>query len=81
MTKAIIDVGFETLNLHRISLGVYNSNDAAVKCYKKAGLMQEGVHRDVFLYKGQYWSMIEMSILQTEWKAQKQQIQANELNK
>ena len=81
MTKAVIDVGFETLDLHRISLGVYSSNDAALKCYKKAGMMQEGVHRDVFLYKGQYWSMIEMSILQTEWKAQKQQAQANELNK
>jgi len=80
MTREIIKIGFETLDLHRISLGVYSTNAAAVKCYEKAGMMQEGMHRDVFLYKGEYWSMIEMSILQSEWKAQNPKEEANVTN-
>lgn len=68
MVTEILKIGFDTLKLHRISLGVYDDNLAALKCYEKAGFVQEGIYRDVLLHNGQYRSMIELSILEDEWK-------------
>jgi RimJ/RimL family protein N-acetyltransferase len=68
MTKAALKIGFEELDLHRISLGVYENNKAALNCYLKSGLSIEGVSRDIMWFKDEYLSMIEMGILEDEWK-------------
>jgi RimJ/RimL family protein N-acetyltransferase len=70
MTKALLRIGFEDLKLHRISLGVYDFNQAALNCYLKAGFKQEGLLRDVVRHGEEYWSLIEMGILEDEWRAQ-----------
>ena len=69
MVKALLRIGFEDLNLHRISLGVYDFNQPAIHCYLKAGFQQEGVLRDVVRHGDGYWSLIEMGILENEWRA------------
>ena len=68
-TRLIIEYGFETLNLHRIELEVYDFNRRAQRVYEKAGFVQEGVKRDVLLWEGNYQSAIVMSILEDEWRA------------
>ena len=68
MMRGILKIGFEELKLHRISLGVYDFNKAAIRCYERAGFRTEGIARDIFLYENEYWSMVEMSILEDEWK-------------
>lgn len=69
MINAVLKIGFEKLNLHRISLGVYDFNKAAIRCYEKCGFVKEGLMRDVLKYdKETYWSLIEMSILEDEWR-------------
>ena len=68
MVSAVLKIGFEDLKLHRICLGVYDFNKAAISCYKKAGLVIEGTNRDCLLFKTQWWSMVEMSILEEEWR-------------
>jgi RimJ/RimL family protein N-acetyltransferase len=71
MIDAVLKIGFEELNLHRISLGVYDDNIAALKCYEKSGFKEEGVSRDI-LWQNEGWrSMIEMSILENEWRKMK----------
>lgn len=72
MINAILKISFDDLKLHRIGLGVYTNNEAAIKCYQKSGLQIEGIQRDVLWYKDAYWSMIEMSILEEEWQRIKQ---------
>jgi len=67
MVKAVLDFGFAELKLHRISLGVYNFNTSAIKCYKSAGFVVEGTQRDVLNFKGKWWSLVELSILEHEW--------------
>ena len=69
MVKEVIKSGFEELKLHRISLGVYHLNSPAIKCYQSAGFSVDGRMRDVLLYKDQWWSLVEMSILEDEWRA------------
>jgi RimJ/RimL family protein N-acetyltransferase len=67
MVTAVLKIGFEQLQLHRIGLGVYDFNKAAISCYQRAGLKIEGVSRDCLLFKTQWWSLVEMSILEEEW--------------
>lgn len=68
MVEAVLKIGFQQLKLHRIALGAYDSNKAAIKCYEKAGMKIEGINRDIFLYNGQYWGMVEMAMLEDEWQ-------------
>jgi RimJ/RimL family protein N-acetyltransferase len=68
MLSAALKIGFEDLKLHRISLGVYDFNTSAIKCYQRAGMKLEGIQRDILLFKGNWWSLVEMSMLETEWK-------------
>jgi RimJ/RimL family protein N-acetyltransferase len=68
MIQAILKIGFEDMGLHRIELGVYDFNKAAIKCYENAGMKIEGVSRDCLLNKDKYWSLVNMSILESEWK-------------
>ena len=67
MTKAVLKIGFEELGLHRIGLGVYENNKAALNCYLKSGFNIEGVSRDILWYNGEFLSMVEMAILEAEW--------------
>ena len=69
MVNAVLQIGFDNMKLHRISLGVYSYNTAALKCYQAAGFTIEGTMRDVLFYKDNWWSLIEMGILEDEWKA------------
>lgn len=68
MMKAALKIGFEELGLHRIGLGVYEDNKAALHCYLKCGLKIEGVSRDILWHKGTFQSMVEMGILEDEWR-------------
>ena len=69
MITAILRFGFNELQLHRISLGVYDFNTSAIKCYKASGFALEGVTRDALWMNETFWSLMEMSILEDEWRA------------
>ena len=68
MVREVLRFGFEELKLHRISLGVYDFNKSAIRCYQNAGLVIEGTNRDCLQFKGKWWSLVEMSMLEDEWK-------------
>jgi RimJ/RimL family protein N-acetyltransferase len=76
MINTVLKIGFEDLNLHRIGLGVYDFNHAAIGCYKKAGFSIDGVLRDVKKFDDVYWNLVEMSVLQDEWKDLQEKKQA-----
>jgi RimJ/RimL family protein N-acetyltransferase len=66
--KLLLDYCFCTLNLHRISLTVYDYNPRAIKSYEKVGFKQEGIKRDGLFFNNQYHDVIVMSILSYEYK-------------
>jgi len=68
MINAVLKVGFEQLQLHRISLGVYHFNESAIKCYQRCGFVTEGVSRDVLRFNNEWLNLVEMSILEAEWR-------------
>jgi RimJ/RimL family protein N-acetyltransferase len=66
-TQLIVNYGFTSLNLHRISLTVSSVNSGGVKAYTKAGFQQEGRLRQASYRDGTYHDKIVMSILRSEW--------------
>lgn len=71
MVYHILSIAFDELNLHRVGLGVFDFNEAAIACYRRTGFQTEGVQRDVRQFEGEYWSLRQMSILEHEWEARK----------
>lgn len=68
MINAILDMAFNKLNLHRVDLGVFDFNETAIACYKKAGFIIEGSFRECRKINEQYWSLLNMSILEDEYR-------------
>jgi RimJ/RimL family protein N-acetyltransferase len=69
--KLIIQHGFNTLNLNRIFVRVYENNPRAIRSYEKTGLTVEGRKRQAHYDEGQFFDVILMSILRSEWEANK----------
>ncbi|KZV77048.1 acyl-CoA N-acyltransferase [Peniophora sp. CONT] len=55
--------------VHRIAIGAFSSNPAAIAVYKKVGFVQEGVKRKARFAAGKWDDVIEMAILEDEWKS------------
>ena len=68
-TRLIVGYGFQTLNLNRISLRVYEYNPRGVRAYEKAGFKREGVLRQEIYRDGRFWDAYVMGILRSEWDA------------
>jgi RimJ/RimL family protein N-acetyltransferase len=66
--KLLLKHGFETLNLNRIFLRVYEDNPRAIHCYEKVGFVHEGRMRQGRFTKGQFVDILFMSVLREEWK-------------
>ncbi len=72
MLNELLEFGFNDLALHRISLGVFDFNENAIKCYEKLGFKKEGVLRESACVKDTFWNCNIMSILAREWDDEKQ---------
>jgi ribosomal-protein-alanine N-acetyltransferase len=66
-TKLVIDYGFDKLNLNKLWLGVNADNAAAVKSYRNAGFVEEGVLRQEIYRNSKYYDAVRMSILREEF--------------
>jgi [ribosomal protein S5]-alanine N-acetyltransferase len=66
-TRLLVRHGFETLNLHRIWLHVYEYNERGIRAYERVGFQREGVLRQDRFYEGRYWNTLVMGILREEW--------------
>jgi len=65
--EMLVEYGFNTLNMNRIELTVYEFNIRAYKSYQKAGFIEEGRKRQARYHNGKYHDEIIMAILREEW--------------
>ena len=68
--RIILRFGFSELNLHRVTLNVFEYNPRAIRSYEKVGFKHEGRVRRALNRDGRRWDMIYMGILREEWEAQ-----------
>jgi RimJ/RimL family protein N-acetyltransferase len=67
--ELLLRLGFQQLNLHRIYLRVFASNERAVNLYEKIGFQREGRWRDGEFRHGRYHDILWMSMLRDEAQA------------
>ncbi|KAF7979650.1 hypothetical protein HWV62_41623 [Athelia sp. TMB] len=67
ITEFMVDYAFRWLNMHRVSLTVFEHNTAAITVYKKVGFVMEGTARKTNWVDGKWQDIHGMGILDTEW--------------
>ena len=65
--RLLLRHGFQTLNLNRIFLRVYETNAGAIRSYEHAGFIHEGRLRQAEYKNGRYYDILLMSVLRSEW--------------
>ena len=58
---------FLELGLHRVQLQVWAYNDRALRCYRRAGFVEEGRRREVTFHDGRWHDEVLMAVLRSEW--------------
>ncbi len=66
--KEILRIGFTELNFEKITLGVFDFNLGAIKCYENAGFVKEKFLENTRKAAVGYWNLYEMSILKAQWQ-------------
>jgi len=65
---AVLKVGFDWYNLHRIYLHVVADNVRAVRSYEKCGFTHEGRRREAVFIDGAYKDLLVMGMLEDEFR-------------
>lgn len=66
--RIVLRYAFDELNLHRLSLSVFEYNQRAIRSYAKVGFVVEGRARQFLNRDGKRYDMIFMGILRAEWE-------------
>jgi RimJ/RimL family protein N-acetyltransferase len=66
--RILLRYAFSELNLHRLSLCVFEYNQRAIRSYQKVGFVDEGRARQFLNRDGQRYDLLFMGILRAEWE-------------
>ena len=66
--RILLRYAFSELNLHRLSLSVFEYNQRAIRSYQKVGFVDEGRARQFLNRDGQRYDLLFMGILRAEWE-------------
>ena len=67
--RILLRYAFTELNLHRVTLNVFEYNPRAIRSYEKAGFRHEGRMRSMLNKEGRRWDLLFMGILREQWAA------------
>lgn len=59
--RQLINYGFSEMNLHRIALNVFATNERAIHVYEKNGFVREGLLRQAACIDGQWVDVVSMA--------------------
>ncbi|MGB1877540.1 MAG: GNAT family N-acetyltransferase [Rhodospirillaceae bacterium] len=68
VSRALIDAGFTTLNLHRISAQCAPENKVSIRVMQKLDMAREGLMREHYRAGGKYWSSVVYALLAREYE-------------
>jgi len=67
-TRLLVGYAFDTLNLNRVWLYVFEHNERGIRTYEKVGFKKEGTLRQDRYQEGRYYDTIVMGMLREEWR-------------
>jgi len=65
---------FSEQNIHRVTLETYATNKRAIKFFQKLGFKQEGTIREAVYFDGEYYDIISLGILASEFRIKRNEI-------
>ena len=65
--RTLCAVAFEEMTTHRVELGVYPDNLAAIRVYEKCGFRREAMLRRYMHHEGDWRDVLWMGILRKDW--------------
>lgn len=68
----MFEYGFDYLNFHRISIGVVEKNERAMKFWKSVGFKEEGRQIEGFFSEGEYSDFVMMYLLEKDYREKKE---------
>lgn len=68
--KEILRIGFEDLKFELITLGVFDFNQRAIKCYENAGFTKSRFIEEARKSSNGYWNLYEMAISKDIWEGE-----------
>jgi RimJ/RimL family protein N-acetyltransferase len=60
---------FDELNLHRVQVTVFSTNERSIALFEKLGFRREGVFREFLHRDGERYDMVLYGLLEHEWRA------------
>lgn len=64
-SATVLEYCFKSLGLRKITLGVVEENEPAVRLYKKLSFVTEGIYKSHGYYDGKYCNTLRMAIFNT----------------
>ena len=69
MILLALKYAFEILGVQKVTIGVFENNPSAYKCYKAVGFKEAIVEEDVIEeVKGEKWKIIELEITEEDYQ-------------
>ena len=68
-TKAVIQYGFDKINLHKVQICTKTINKPSKRVIEKCGFTYEGTLRDYFYMDGEYVGLLYFSMLKSEFES------------
>ncbi|HEY0734252.1 MAG TPA: GNAT family protein [Herpetosiphonaceae bacterium] len=69
--NVLLEWAFEMQNFRRIWLETWATNERAIRCYQALGFVEEGRLREHGYHKGQYFDVVLMGLMRSEWQARR----------
>lgn len=66
--KEAIKIGFEDIKFEKITLGVFDINQNAIRCYENTGFTKEKILKNARKLSTGYCNIYEMAISKVEWQ-------------
>lgn len=67
ITRFMVGLAFDHLNLRRVTLQVLSTNERASRLYRSLGFVEEGRLREAQVRNGEYVDVVMMAVLRREW--------------
>jgi [ribosomal protein S5]-alanine N-acetyltransferase len=66
--RAVLDWGFEHLDLHRVGAHCVAENTSSARVLRKLGMQEEGRLREHEQFRGRWWDVLLFGLLRREWE-------------
>lgn len=66
-----LDWAFRSAGMHRVGIGAFSFNTGALSLYERLGFKVEGRKREGMWYDGGWHDIVELGMVESEWRALK----------